>query len=95
MLNTLITFNDRVRSIQLPQPGSIPSGAGTYAGWPGIGISANILQRAAFVTMPFADCRNAVDSLNVGVTLNENVQFCTGPLTGALAICNGNLNIHI
>lgn len=77
--------------MRLPQPTLIPEGPGTAAGWGSTGSSnPNILQKAVLSTININICRDAFFSLNLNGNLVDDTNFCTGPLTGGLAVCSGD-----
>ena len=82
-------FSATIRPIRLPPADSQPLGVGTFTGWGNIGIAANILQKATLITIANSDCSSAIDGLDLNARLNVTANFCTGPLTGAFALCRG------
>ena len=84
-----IVYTDRIRAIRLPQPQIVPIGVTTFVGWGGFGIGADILRKTTLITIPVSECRNAVNSLNFASTLDDNLNVCTGPLTGDFSLCRG------
>ncbi|CRK94903.1 CLUMA_CG008395, isoform A [Clunio marinus] len=92
LLNSPLTFNDRVRAVRLPQPNVIPTGPATLAGWGSTGspLPPNILQKLTKPLITLEQCRNAIFSLNLNGDLVDDTNVCTGPLTGGVSACSGD-----
>lgn len=82
-------FTDRIRPIRLSPADSIPSGALTIIGWGGIGLGAGILRKATVFPINLDTCRDAMNGLEVVGNIYNDTNFCTGPMTGQYAACNG------
>ena len=89
-MTTPVTFNARIRTVRLPQPGVIPSGPAALAGWGSTGTTAaTILQRTTKPIISIPECRNAINALGFDGSLVDYTNLCTGPLTGGVAACSG------
>ncbi|XP_012270036.1 trypsin [Orussus abietinus] len=93
-LRTPLTLNERVATIGLPKPGSIPSGNVILSGWGSISSSSSAIMPSSLQTaeLPVVDipkCRRALNIL-IGSSPLHETNVCTGSLKGSQSACSGD-----
>ncbi|XP_063977340.1 transmembrane protease serine 9-like [Diachasmimorpha longicaudata] len=88
-----LTWTTAVQPINLPQPGTIPTGNVTVTGWgatdPSGGNLGNILLSVEIPLISLRTCRRALIPFGGANSLHET-NICTGPLAGGFSPCNGD-----
>lgn len=85
-----------VQPIELPANGATPTGIVSLIGWAGsyitwFGLNLGQLQLARVTVLPTAHCENFLHFFKIP----NNTHFCTGPLTGGLSPCTGDVGSSV
>ncbi|KAJ8973180.1 hypothetical protein NQ317_007156 [Molorchus minor] len=93
---TPFVYNSLIQAVRLVTAGSIYSGDAQLLGWGSTGgavspIMPNTLQTSTVPILTYDQCKNALDSLFNSHPLDESANTCTGPLTGAVSACTGDM----
>lgn len=91
-LDSVIIFNDFVKTIGLSTAPTEALGASTLSGWGSTSttttpINPSILQKAVLPIIPMATCFALIGG---STPLNAQANICTGPVTGGLSACSGD-----
>ncbi|XP_024935806.1 uncharacterized protein LOC107274845 [Cephus cinctus] len=92
-LSSPLKLNKNVATINLPSPGSIPTGNSTLSGWGSVSktstsVMPSTLQQLVLPVINEANCKRALTLLGAPAPHSTNV--CTGPLTGGYSACSGD-----
>ena len=85
-------YNEYVKPISLPEPNVLPQGYAILSGWGSISktefpLMPDLLQKAKLPIVDLETCRTAMKLLGEPWTVDD-MNVCTGPLTGEMSACN-------